>query len=261
MDETGILNEGEIFCPVLSDRFYRGILVRKDVVITRSPALHPGDVQLVNAVDVPEDSPLRKLHNCVVFSQKGSRDLPSKLGGGDLDGDLFNIIYDDRLKPKRLAEPADYPRRADVVLNRPVQIDDIADFFITFMRQDQLGRIATTHKILADQRLAGTFDPACLTLAELHSTAVDFSKTGKPVCSLKYDYCVGIADLSRWMFLEYLSIRLTDPTSWLQVPVFILQRVSSFFRLRESIHMARKTMTMMTTAADDLSATTKVSVS
>ncbi|KAL1981312.1 hypothetical protein VTN96DRAFT_2805 [Rasamsonia emersonii] len=148
MDETGILNEGEIFCPVLSERFYREILVRKNVVVTRSPAFHPGDVQLVNAIDVPEDSPLRKLHNCVVFSQKGNRDLPSKLSGGDLDGDLFNIIYDDRLKPQKIAEPADYPRGTDIVLNRPVQIDDIADFFITFMRQDQLGRIATTHKIL-----------------------------------------------------------------------------------------------------------------
>ncbi|KAL1965248.1 hypothetical protein VTN77DRAFT_6002 [Rasamsonia byssochlamydoides] len=181
MDETGILNEGEIFCPVLSDRSYREILVRKDVIITRSPALHPGDVQLVNAVDVPEDSPLRNLHNCVVFSQKGSRDLPSKLSGGDLDGDLFNIIYDDRLRPRKIAEPADYPRGTDTVLNRAVEIDDIADFFVTFMRQDQLGRIATTHKILADQRPMGTFDPDCLTLAELHSTAVDFSKTGKPV--------------------------------------------------------------------------------
>lgn len=97
MDETGYLKEGEIFVPILNEETKRrDILVQDDVLITRSPAFHPGDVQLANAVNVPEDSPLRKLHNCVVFSQKGTRDLPSQLSGGDLDGDIFNIIYDPR---------------------------------------------------------------------------------------------------------------------------------------------------------------------
>lgn len=181
MDETGYLNEGEIFCPVLTEKFHREILVRKNVIITRSPALHPGDIQLANAVDVPVDSPLRQLHNCIVFSQKGQRDLASKLSGGDLDGDLFNIIYDDRLLPKKIVEPADYPRSQDTVLDRPVTSEDVIDFFVEFMKQDQLGRIATVHQVLADQKEAGTFDPACILLAQLHSTAVDFSKTGKPV--------------------------------------------------------------------------------
>ncbi|KAL2007317.1 hypothetical protein VTN00DRAFT_8755 [Thermoascus crustaceus] len=181
MDETGILNEGEIFCSVLSDTFHREILVHKKVIITRSPALHPGDIQLVNAVDVPQDSPLRRLHNCVVFSQKGSRDLPSKLSGGDLDGDLYNIIYDERLMPTKIVAPADYPRVQENVLDQPVARYDIIDFFVTFMQQDQLGRIANIHKVLADQRPEGTFHGDCLTLAELHSTAVDFPKTGKPV--------------------------------------------------------------------------------
>ena len=182
MDETGILNEGEIFCPVLNDHFHREIIIGQDVVITRSPALHPGDIQSVNAVDVPAGSPLRRLHNCVIFSQKGERDLPSMLSGGDLDDDLFNIIYDGRLRPARAEEPADYPRANPLFPNRPVTVNDITDFFITFMRQDQLGRIANTHKVLADQNVDGTMSADCLTLAELHSTAVDFSKTGQPVC-------------------------------------------------------------------------------
>lgn len=186
MDETGYLKEGEIFVPILNEETKRrDILVQENVLITRSPAFHPGDVQLVNAVNVPDDSPLRKLHNCVVFSQKGARDLPSQLSGGDLDGDIFNIIYDTRFILQRLALPADYPRVLGTELNRPVQIEDIQDFFITFMQQDQLGRIAITHKILADQQAEGTFDPNCLTLAQLHSTAVDFSKTGTPVSCTK----------------------------------------------------------------------------
>ncbi|KKZ61292.1 hypothetical protein EMCG_04100 [[Emmonsia] crescens] len=181
MDETGILKEGEIFCTSLSDKGFREVLLNPSVVVTRSPAMHPGDVQMARAVDVPADSSLRRLHNCVVFSQHGDRDLPSMLSGGDLDGDLYNIIFDDTLIPKRIAAPAEYPRVEGKVLDRPVERDDIIDFFVTFMQQDQLGRIATIHQTIADQRRLGTFDPECLLLAELHSTAVDFSKSGVPV--------------------------------------------------------------------------------
>lgn len=182
MDETGFLREGEVYCPTAVGTQGRQVLVRRNVVITRSPALHPGDVQVVNAVDVPKSSPLNHLHNCIVFSQKGGRDLPSKLSGGDLDGDLYNIIYDERLKPRQVAAPADYDRPCEPVLDRPVAKGDIIDFFLMFMQQDQLGRIATLHQIIADRKPLGTFDSDCVLLAELHSTAVDFSKTGHPVC-------------------------------------------------------------------------------
>ncbi|MCJ1477226.1 hypothetical protein MMC13_005897 [Lambiella insularis] len=181
MDETGVLQEGEVYCPFIdNDTGIRRVLVGTNLVITRAPALHPGDVQLVNAVDVPGNSPLNDLHNCIVFSQYGSRDLPSMLSGGDLDGDLYNIIYDRRLRPKRVAEAADYPRVEALALDRPVERNDIIKHFLTFMQQDQLGRIATLHQAIADQKVGGTFDQECLVLAELHSTAVDYSKTGIP---------------------------------------------------------------------------------
>ncbi|EGE83653.2 RNA-dependent RNA polymerase, variant 2 [Blastomyces dermatitidis ATCC 18188] len=181
MDETGYLKEGEIFCTSLSDKGRREVLLNPKVVVTRSPAMHPGDVQIAKAVDVPADSPLRQLHNCIAFSQHGDRDLPSMLSGGDLDGDLYNVIFEDTLIPRVISPPAQYPRVQEKVLDRPVVRDDIIDFFVTFMQQDQLGRIATVHQTIADQKALGTFDPQCLLLAELHSTAVDFSKSGVPV--------------------------------------------------------------------------------
>lgn len=57
----------------------------------------------------------------------------------------------------------------------------MVEFFINFMKSDQLGQIAVQHRVLADIRPRGTHDPDCILLAELHSTAVDFSKTGIPV--------------------------------------------------------------------------------
>lgn len=181
MDETSFLRENEVYCFVQTEE--GGQLLTGNVVITRSPALHPGDVQCVTAVDAPPSSPLRALHNVVVFSSMGQRDLPSQLSGGDLDGDLYNIIYDNTLYPKFRADPADYDAVAPVNIGRPVERTDITDFFVSFMESDNLGQIATLHQILADQRARGTFDEDCIRLANFHSTAVDFSKTGIPVCS------------------------------------------------------------------------------
>ena len=179
MDESGFLQENEIYCYTHNEAGPK--LLTGNVVITRCPALHPGDVQCVTAVDVPADNPLRALHNVVVFSSHGQRDLPSQLSGGDLDGDLYNIIYDDTLYPGRLSQPADYPIATPIDIGRTVKRSDMTEFFIRFMENDNLGLIATLHQILADQSPAGTFDPVCIKLAGMHSTAVDFSKTGIPV--------------------------------------------------------------------------------
>jgi hypothetical protein len=180
MDETEIIEEGQIFCIVEIDGEPK-VITGEDLIITRSPALHPGDIQQVTAVTVPNDSPLMRLRNCICFSQKGSRDLPSQLSGGDLDGDLYQIILDPNARPKTVFPPADYRRQPPFDLDRPVVRQDITEFFVTFMATDQLGRIATLHKVLADQKEDGVLDPDCKMLAEMHSTAVDFSKSGIPV--------------------------------------------------------------------------------
>jgi hypothetical protein len=104
--------------------------------------------------------------------------LPSKLSGGDLDGDVFNLIWDENCVLGRIYPAADYPRQDAKNIGREVSRDDMTTFFIDFMATDQLGRIATLHQVLADQSDNGTFDERCLELAEMHSTAVDFSKTG-----------------------------------------------------------------------------------
>ncbi|KAI5248426.1 RNA-directed RNA polymerase [Aureobasidium subglaciale] len=180
MDETGFLREGQIYVATQSALDEpRKVLTGGKVIITRSPALHPGDIRVVEAIDVPEGSPLEHLRNCVVFSQHGQRDLPSQLSGGDLDGDLYNVIFEPSLMPQReTAPPADYARVPGRELDREVTIQDMSNFFVEFMETDQLGQICTRHLQLADQREAGVFDNDCVQLASMASTAVDFSKTG-----------------------------------------------------------------------------------
>ncbi|OAP64177.1 hypothetical protein AYL99_00149 [Fonsecaea erecta] len=178
-DETGWLKEGEVFVTFVEKKDGAHSCLSGRVAVTRSPALHPGDVQLVQAVAPPESSPLWDLRNSIVFSQRGTRDLPSMLSGGDLDGDLYNVIYDDELLPKITVTPAAYLPAVPMDIGRPVTADDMAGFFVDFMENDQLGRIATLHQVFAD--LDSTFSANCLLLAELHSNAVDFSKSGVPV--------------------------------------------------------------------------------
>ncbi|KAI0537726.1 RNA dependent RNA polymerase-domain-containing protein [Xylaria digitata] len=153
------------------------------VIVTRSPALHPGDIQVRRAVLPPPGHPLCSLSNCIVFSQKGKRDLPSQLSGGDLDGDIYNVIWDPiAVEGCRLEfEPADYPRVVPLDIGRNVRTEDMTEFFVKFMATDQLGLIAVRHVILADIHDAGTVHDECKLLAEMHSTAVDYSKTGIPV--------------------------------------------------------------------------------
>ena len=86
--------------------------------------MHPGDIQYANAVDIPA---LKHLQNCIVFSQHGERDFPSQLSGGDLDGDIFNVIADSTIIPPRTVDPADYPRPSAIDIGRLVETKDVLD--------------------------------------------------------------------------------------------------------------------------------------
>lgn len=182
MDETGFLGENEVFITYEThDCQFLHPPAQSRLLVTRSPALHIGDIQYPHHVLPPAGHPLREHKNCIIFSKKGTRDLPSQLSGGDLDGDLYNIIWDPEARPKWIYAPADYPRVPPKDIGRPVTREDMAEFFVDFMQSDKLGVIATKHMILADQMEIGTLHSDCRKLAQLHSTAVDFSKTGVPV--------------------------------------------------------------------------------
>ncbi|KAF2007959.1 rna-dependent rna polymeras-like protein [Amniculicola lignicola CBS 123094] len=185
MDETNILKEGEVYIQTVAEtrksRKVLQTLIQDRVVVTRAPALHPGDIQVVSAVDVPAGSPLKALYNCIVFSQQGARDLPSQLGGGDLDGDQFHIIYDKRLIPRCTERAAEYPPNIPMDHPTPIEKSDIFNFFVYFLQSNRLGQISNEHKVRADAEPEGTKHWACKQLAQMGSDAVDFSKSGRPV--------------------------------------------------------------------------------
>ena len=50
-------------------------------------------------------------------------------------------------------------------------------FFLDYINNESLGRIANSHLAIADSSEKLAFDERCLELARLHSWAVDYAKT------------------------------------------------------------------------------------
>jgi RNA-dependent RNA polymerase len=156
------------------------------------------------------------------------RSLPSCLGGGDLDGDLYNIITLPALHPERCVVPAAYTPAVKKTTDYPCTIHDVADFIVDFINSDIIGLIAIQHLIISDQSPKGVEDPRCILLAELHSDAVDFPKSGTPVplgkvpkllLKIKPDWSAGEMSSDTAKFHKsakalgqlYRAVQLTDP--------------------------------------------------
>lgn len=184
-DEHGFLKEGEVFVQVetVSAGEVRKKVLTGRKLIGRSPTVDPGDVAMVNCVQPPKGHPLLQLRNVIVFDTcSRSQPLPSRLGGGDLDGDLYTIYDDARLYPT-IPQP-------DVIIHTKTDPrcvahecgpHDLAFFFADFMLNDIIGLVSYLHLRISDDSDLGSNDEDCKTLAKLHSVAVDFKKSGVPV--------------------------------------------------------------------------------
>ncbi|KAJ0965027.1 hypothetical protein J5N97_026165 [Dioscorea zingiberensis] len=195
LDEIGVLEYGQCFVqastPSLANCFskhgsrFSGSkddrrVVVGTVVIAKNPCLHPGDIRILEAVDIPA---LHHLVDCLVFPQKGDRPHANEASGSDLDGDLYFVTWDECLIPpsKQSWVPMDYTPAETKRMPRSVTLHDIIDFFTRNMVNENLGVICNAHVVHADLSEYGALDEKCLQLAELAATAVDFPKTGKIV--------------------------------------------------------------------------------
>ncbi|KAF9260078.1 RdRP-domain-containing protein [Marasmius fiardii PR-910] len=163
------------------------IYLEGQVLISRSPTIHPGDVQIVTAIGRPPRGSYfeqNDLANTVVFSTTDERPLPSCLGGGDLDGDEYNVIPlnvlpEFQIDSNRIQTPGSYPAAKRRELDRPCTMDDVGEFVMEYITSDVLGIVSINWRILADQ--TDIFNQDCMKMAELHSLAVDYPKSGNPV--------------------------------------------------------------------------------
>ncbi|KAL5544244.1 hypothetical protein UlMin_008028 [Ulmus minor] len=193
LDEAGILDYGQVYCRITltkaelemqDQNFFQKVdeqtstLLGK-VVVTKNPCLHPGDIRVLEAIfDVQLEE--KGLVDCLIFPQKGKRPHPNECSGGDLDGDLYFISWDTDLIPPRTTEPMDYIGGRPRIMAHDVTLEEIQKFFVDYMINDTLGAISTAHLVHSDREPDKAFSEKCLHLANLHSMAVDFAKTGAP---------------------------------------------------------------------------------
>ena len=84
-DSTSTLREGECAVKVtLEENGHPQALDGMEILVTRNPCLHPGDLQKFRVVIRPE---LSHLIDCIVFPTRGRRPSADMMSGGDLDGD------------------------------------------------------------------------------------------------------------------------------------------------------------------------------
>ncbi|KAG6401681.1 hypothetical protein SASPL_138545 [Salvia splendens] len=190
LDESGTLEYGQVFIRLTLNTaeleggdqpFFHRVdettsILKGKVVMTKNPCLHPGNVRVLEVVfDVKllEDN----MVDCLIFPQKGERPHPNECSGGDLDGDLYFISWDVDLIPPQTVNPMDYTGRWPP---GEVTLEEIQTFFADYMISDTLGAISNAHLVHADCEPEKALSPKCLELANLHSMAVDFAKTGAP---------------------------------------------------------------------------------
>ncbi|KAL9044093.1 MAG: hypothetical protein Q9214_002747 [Letrouitia sp. 1 TL-2023] len=88
-DPRNVLKEGECAIRITMEKDGTPrTIVGTEVIVTRNPCLHPGDIQKFRAVQCLD---LSHLVDCIVFSTRGRRPSADLMSGGDLDGDKCQL--------------------------------------------------------------------------------------------------------------------------------------------------------------------------
>ena len=124
-DATGMLPEGTIFIPgYYTNSENERVLFSSHlerIFVTRSPCLEPSDCKMLPLVgtkptDMPEDDwkwLCNKPFGTIIFSRPRDRinaaPLPALVGEGDLDGDLYFVLFD-KVLIEHLKQVFDHPK-------------------------------------------------------------------------------------------------------------------------------------------------------
>lgn len=164
--KTRVKKLPEVFVQLSKGPNGKPTVILGPMLLARNPSLHPGDIRIVQGVDVQA---LRHLKDAVVVPQTGDRPVVNMCSGGDLDGDDYLVIWDPDLLPREWNHPPmDFTPAIKVPLGRPITPDDLTTFFVTYMKNDNLSRIAVAHLALADFLDDGVKSTKCKLPAAMH---------------------------------------------------------------------------------------------
>lgn len=192
LDPYHVLQPGEVFIQfnpyIKSEEFKECVFhtnITGQVLVTRSPCVHPGDIRILHAIDKKEVPELENYVNVIVFSCLGDRPDNNKMGSGDLDGDIYWINWNPTFLNSYIEQDPDLPDVEsdpivkDDLLNKAIkgiskfldidqsndknieEVDLISndeddnrtkciDNFINYIKNDILGQVANLHIKIAD---------------------------------------------------------------------------------------------------------------
>ncbi|KAK3366566.1 RNA dependent RNA polymerase-domain-containing protein, partial [Podospora didyma] len=173
-DAWDVLQEGECHVCITHCDGQARALKNAEVLVTRNPCLHPGDLQKFRVVYKPE---LAHMVDAIVFSTRGKRPAADLMSGGDLDGDTFFVCWDKELIPSTVSQPAEYPGAKEPVSFNAITDDDRLVYFAKY-NNGSLGRVKNLYLDWA--RAHGPMSPECQELNRLFSTCVDGNQIKVP---------------------------------------------------------------------------------
>lgn len=170
-DDSKQLRAGEAFVNI------NGIYVTGPILVTRSPAYHPGDIRLLNAIRPASGIAYA---DCIVFPLDGPQPTADMMGGGDLDGDTFTVIWDETLFPPRIFPPDTRGAPSQTITKRSSLFShsELIQHMIDRTADGTLGAISNEWDKVAESSASGPRDPFCLALASAAELALDSSKSG-----------------------------------------------------------------------------------
>uniref|UniRef100_A0A0N5BRB1 RNA-directed RNA polymerase n=1 Tax=Strongyloides papillosus TaxID=174720 RepID=A0A0N5BRB1_STREA len=184
VDETGILSPGQVFFQYThnidqykdsnNDSFAKIHVGR--VMVSKNPCTNGGDIRMFDAVDIKQ---LHHLRDVIVFPSCGPRPHPDEMAGSDLDGDEYSVIWDERLFLDSNEKAFVFTSNVDKNLadaNIGNLDEEMRNFLVDHIRQDSIGLIANA--LLVNSDIYGIDSKVCQTIAQKHSIAVDFAKSG-----------------------------------------------------------------------------------
>jgi hypothetical protein len=193
-DPLGVLAPGEIhvqfsrpFIDAMTDEHFR-YLNDMDLLVARQPACRRSDIQKVRATTRPE---LAHFVDTVVFSSRGQYPLAGKLQGGDYDGDIFWICWEQVLvepfknapSPIQPLDPLQYgikkdSRRLDEVMNPDdlSTVDSLLKEVLAFRTSPSLLGIVTSFLEKQAYKENRIHSDILNSLHDMHDLLVDASK-------------------------------------------------------------------------------------
>ncbi|KAJ7018684.1 RNA dependent RNA polymerase-domain-containing protein [Mycena alexandri] len=180
VDHCDVLKEGEVYINLPT----KGGPQVGQVATMRNPAYDPNGIRVLEAVNRPE---LKHLTNCIVFAASGSHSETDRMGGGDLDGDLFFTIFNPALIPQPRAAPAvaskPLTRSKTIAIGGRAQTTFVrlrCNFLLGALSNGWIALVGTT-PALADH-------PLCMKLVPMIEEALDIVKTGGNLAILRNNF-------------------------------------------------------------------------